>query len=538
LSVSPHRPNVPEAEGNHPAPLILLPNHPQAAPSTAPSAAPGYESDPLWITDELLFNYQRCRRRSYLDAYGDKQHCASPSDYLMKLRQDSLAHQMEIFAESPAHRPEYPRQDWAAGARATLELMAQGADRIVKGVLHVPLSQGVHLVSCPDLLIRQPGYSLFGDWVYVPMDIRLGKRPKVDYQVAAAFHAYVLAEVQGAWAETSWLMLRQRGAYAVNLVDMLPRMQDILQDCIDTLRRDEAPEVFIAHNRCDLCQWLGHCYGIAQAEQHLSLLPGVTPSRYAHLKELGLLTLEDLAQANPKQLESLPGFGWQVTHRLIRQAQATLNNQALPDILVADLPDEPLLAVEELPTAPIELYFDIEAAPEQNLVYLHGVLVVDRQSQTEAFYPLLAETQAAEQLIWEQLLELMWQYPTAPIFHFCPYEVQTMKRLAEQYNTDYSLVEPLLDRFVDLHERVTRVAILPVESYALKPIARWIGFDWRNPEANGAQSICWYAQWVGTGDRSYLEAILHYNEDDCRATYWVKNWLVEFCQGGEDGTEK
>ncbi|PSB18920.1 recombinase B [filamentous cyanobacterium CCP2] len=504
--------------------------------SSAPSPSEGQDPADLWITDDLLFNYQRCRRRSYLDAYGDKQHCASPSDYLVKLRQDSLAHQMKVFSESPAHRPEYPRADWVAGARATQELMEQGVDRIVKGVLHVQLENGIHLVSCPDLLIKQPGYSLFGDWLYTPMDIRLGKRPKIDYQVAAAFHAYVLADVQGAWSETSWLILRQRGAYAVNLVDMLPRMQDILQDCIDTLRQDEAPEVFIAHNRCDLCQWLGHCYGIAQAEQHLSLLPGVTPSRYTYLKELGLLTLEDLANANPKLLESLPGFGWQVTHRLIRQAQATLHNQALPDIifsdqLFSDRSLEPLLSTEELPTAPVELYFDIEAAPEQNLVYLHGVLVVDRQANTETFHPLLAETQAEEQMIWEQLLELLWQYPTAPIFHFCPYEVQTVKRLAEQYNTSLHLVEPLLDRFVDVHERVTRVAILPVESYALKPIARWVGFDWRNPEANGAQSICWYAQWVGTGDRSHLEAILHYNEDDCRATYWVKNWLTKFCQG-------
>jgi uncharacterized protein len=410
--------------------------------------------------------------------------------------------------------------------------MEQGVDRIVKGVLHVQLENGTHLVSCPDLLIKQPGYSLFGDWTYAPMDIRLGKRPKVDYQVAAAFHAYVLAVVQGAWSETSWLMLRQRGAYAVNLVDMLPRMQEVLQGCIDTLKQQEAPEVFIAHNRCDLCQWLGHCYSIAEAERHLSLLPGVTPSRYTYLKELGLLTLEALASANPKTLESLPGFGWQVTHRLIRQAQAALHNRAFPDVTCSE-DVFPLLSVDELPTAPIELYFDIEAAPDQNLVYLHGVLVVDRQTNTETFHALLAETQPEEAVIWQQLLDLLWQYPTAPIFHFCPYEVQTVKRLAEQYDTPSHWVEPLLDRFVDVHERVTRVAILPVESYALKPIARWIGFDWRNPEANGAQSICWYAQWIGTGDRSYLEDILDYNEDDCRATYWVKNWLVEFCQGTE-----
>jgi predicted RecB family nuclease len=531
LSVSPHRPNLAEAEDNQPASLVLLPGN---ARLWFPTVA-DVEPEDLWITDTILFNYQRCRRRAYLDVFGDRQQCDSPNDYLLKLRQDSLAHQSEILGDEPAQRPIYPKQDWLAGAAATLELMQQGVERIAQGVLHVRLENGIQLVSCPDLLIKQPGQSLFGDWAYTPMDIRLGKRPKIDYQIAAAFHAYVLTCVQGAWPETSWLMLRQRGAYAVNLADMLPRMQEILQDCVETLLHKQEPELFIAHNRCDLCQWFSHCYDLAQTDRHLSLLPGVTPSRYALLKNLGLLTLEDLASCNPKLLEPLPGFGAQVAHRLIRQSQATLYQLALPDTAPSRHPSYPLLTTAELPTAPIELYFDIESAPEQNLIYLHGVLVVDRSANTETFHPLLAESPAEEPLIWQQLLELIWRYPTAPIFHFCPYEVQTVKRLAEQYGTPSALIEPLIDRFVDIHERVTRVAILPVESYALKPIARWVGFDWRDRDANGAQSICWYAQWTTTGDRQHLDAILRYNEDDCRATYWVKNWLVQFCQLPDSG---
>lgn len=528
MSTNPHRPNVTEAEGIYQASLVLVPADPYPIPPVLPEVDP----EGLWITDTLLFNYQRCRRRAYLEVYGDNNHCDSPSDYLLKLRQDSLAHQLEILGNEPAFKPDYPRQDWLAGAAATLDLMQQGVDRIIQGVLVTSLENGINLVSCPNLLIKQPGQSIWGDWQYVPMDIRLGKRPKVDYQIAAAFHAYVLAAVQGTWSET-WLILKQRGAYNVNLTEMLPRMQEILQECIDTFQRQEEPEVFIAHNRCDLCQWLSHCYGIAQSQQHLSLLPGVTPSRYALLKELGLVTLEDLASANPKLIELLPGFGTQVAHRLIRQAKAVLHNQALPDLVPPHSLSYPLLSTHELPTASVELYFDIEAAPEQNLVYLHGILVVDRLNQTETFHALLAETQADEPQVWEQFLELVWRYPTAPIFHFCPYEVQTVKRLAEQYNTPSHYIAPLLPRFVDLHERVTRVAILPIESYALKPIARWVGFDWRDPDANGAQSICWYAQWRETGDRTHLDAILRYNEDDCRATYWVKNWLVEFCQGNQ-----
>jgi predicted RecB family nuclease len=523
LSVNPYRPNFTGAEGEHPAPPILLPNHQRLQP-VQPVASPGE----VWLTDELLFNYQRCHRRAFLDLYGDLSQRDPPSDYLLKLRQDSIRHQLNILGDQPAAAPTYAREDWTTGAAATLNLMQQGADRITKPVLISEIEDGVKLVSTPSLLVKQPGHSYFGDWVYEPVDIKLGKRPKLDYQTIAAYHAYVLAEVQGAWSETSWLMLRQRGAYAVDLVELLPRMQEMLDRCIQMLTEQAEPEVFIAHNRCDLCHWASHCYNIARSSQHLSLLPGVTPNRYVQLQALQLTTLEALAIAPVKRLEPLPGFGAQVAHRLVQQAQATLQNRAL-----ASSPTNGsalLLTHTELPTAPVELYFDIEAAPDHNLVYLHGVLVVDRQAQTQTFHALLAENQDEEGVIWEQLLELVWRYPTAPVFHFCPYEVQTVRRLAGEYNTPDSLIEPLVERFVDLHERVTRVAILPVESYALKPIARWIGFNWRNPDANGAQSIYWYAQWQATGDRSYLDAILQYNEDDCRATHRVKDWLVEFTQ--------
>jgi predicted RecB family nuclease len=492
----------------------------------------------MWLTDELLLNYQRCRRRAFLDVFGDKSQRNPPGDYLLKLRQDSFIHQQTVLGDQPTSRPEYARRDWVAGAKATLELMQQGVERIAQGVLYIELENGVHLVSSPDLLAKQPGESAFGDWHYVPTEIKLGKRPKLDYQTIAAFHAYVLSENQGVLSDTSWLLLRQRGAYAVDLEEMLPRMQVILQDCMQMLLDQEEPEVFIAHNRCDLCPWLSHCYEIAQTQQHLSLLPGVTPTRYVQLQALQLTTAEALAIAVPKQLEILPGFGNIVADRLVRQAQASLQNRAIPvprfvvngRTLTAEIPSVSLLTVEELPTAPIELYFDIEAAPDHNLVYLHGVLVANRQTGDTIFHALLADRLEDEAVIWQQLLDLVWQYPDAPIFHFCPYEVQTVQRLAKYYNTPDELVQPLLSRFVDLHERVTRVATLPVESYALKPIARWLGFNWRDAQANGAQSIYWYAQWLETGDRAFLNAILRYNEDDCRATHQVKDWLVEFAQ--------
>jgi len=474
----------------------------------------------MLLTAQLLLNYQRCARRAFLDVYGDPGQQEPPSDFLLKLIQDSHHHQQAVLADQTWTRPRYPEGDWAAAAEATLALMAAGAEQIYQGVLVSEDPSGLTLMSSPTLLTKQPGRSKWGDWLYVPTDIKLSKRPKLEYQIVVAFHVQVLATVQEAWPEVAWLYLRRKGSYAVDLWHALPQMQASLTSLRQMLLDQQEPEVFIARNRCSLCSWFEHCHDVAQSQRHLSLLPGVTPTRYLTLQQLELTTVKSLAIAEPARLEPLPGFGAEVATKLVRQAQAILTNQALP---LFDPGVGP-----QLPTATVELYFDIEAEPELNLAYLHGVLVVDREAKTQTFHGLLAENPDAEGQAWQQFLELVHAYPTAPIFHFCAYEVQTVERLAKRYPTPSAQIKPLLKRFIDLHEWVVQTVTLPVESYTLKLIARWVGFQWRDSKANGAQAIYWYNQWLQTGDRAFLETILRYNEDDCWATYRLKDWLVEF----------
>jgi predicted RecB family nuclease len=492
----------------------------------------------MLITDTQLLFYQRCPRRAFLDYYGDFHQKQPPSDFLLKLTQDSLAHQRSLLAQMTYHQPQYPHRDWEAGMEATLELMKQGVERICQGVLlwqppDLQQEELTHqlgeitLLSCPDLLVKQPGHSQFGDWMYMPVEIKLGKRPKLDYQIAAAFHADVLGAIQGEIPPKAELILREKGSYAVNLKQRLPQMQDVLQEYVEMLAHQEEPEIFMARQKCSLCSWYDSCYAIAQSQNHLSLLPGVTPSRYTRLQTLNLTTVEALAQTPSQQLESYPEFGSEAAQQLIQQAQVSWKNQPMLRPGVSESRFN--LSGLDLPeNAPVELYFDIEAQPDLNLDYLHGVLVVDYRNQTETFYPLLAENKGEEEQIWQQFLDLVWSYPIAPIYHFCDYEAKTVQRLAQLYQTPTYLWQPLLKRFVDIHYQVTQTVFLPVESYALKSIARWLGFQWRDPEANGAQSVCWYEQWLKSGDRSRLEAIIQYNEDDCRATYHVKDWLTQF----------
>jgi predicted RecB family nuclease len=543
----------------------------------------------MLLTAELLLYYQRCARRAFLDVYGDSQEKEPQSDFLLKLHQDSRAHRESVLARQPYHQPDYNRGNWMAGMQATADLMQQGVDCISQGVLISEWTEGVTLLSFPDLLIKQPGQSNFGDWIYVPQNIRLGKRSKLEYQISGAFDAQVLANTQGVWPPTVWLLLRKRPPYPVSLDQRVPQMHQMLEHCISMLRDRRPPELFISRQRCSLCPWYSSCYAIAQKQRHLSLLPGITPIRYEQLQAIGITTLEALIQLRPAQLTPL--FGPEMAEQLMTQARSTFDDHAIfrdiqgskPKLknFVArekmevlnqtktwirdsqfqsnlvkleretvetydDLPLDSALVISQLNRtaqlpkfqAPIEIHFDLEAEPDLDIDFMFGLLIVDRLAQTEQFYPFVAEKPEDEIEIWQQFLDLVWMYPDAPIFHFCDYEVKTTSKLAKRYQTPRKLWQPLMSRFVDVHWWITQTAILPVESYALKPIARWLGFQWRDASANGAQCICWYNQWLETGDRTYLDAIVQYNEDDCRATYQVKEWLVNFWLTAESGPTK
>ncbi|MFB2892853.1 TM0106 family RecB-like putative nuclease [Aerosakkonemataceae cyanobacterium BLCC-F50] len=479
----------------------------------------------MLLTAELLLQYQRCHRRAFLDLYGNKQEQDPPNDFQLKLQRDRRTHQKTVLSEQTYHKPEYPDKDWQAGAQATLSLMRQGVERIYRGILITEVNENpllsyhssvpITLLSFPDLLVKQPGNSIFGNWCYIPVQIELGKRPKQEYKIGVAFHAHVLTAVQGVKPPAAWLILRERQPYLVHWENWLPPMQKIIQECNQTLQQSETPEVFISRQKCNLCHWYSSCYSVAKSQEHLSLLPGVTPSRYNYLQQLNIQTIESLANANFTDLE--PAFGKQITEQLLRQAQAKLNNH-----IIFNYQDS-----INLPNSDIELYFDIESQPEADFAYLLGVLVVDTKAQTKNFYPLLAEDFPEEEATWQQFLTLVWDYPQAPIFHFCDYEVSMVKELARRYKTPNHLWQPLLNRLVDVHEKVTQAVTLPIESYSLKAIARWLGFNWRNPSASGSQAICWYDEWLKTGDRTFLEKIVTYNEDDCLATYLVKDWLTK-----------
>ena len=123
-------------------------------------------------------------------------------------------------------------------------------------------------------------------------------------------------------------------------------------------------------------------------------------------------------------------------------------------------------------------------------------------------------------------LEAVGEYA---VYVYSHHEQTTLRRLAERYGGSAAL-DRFRDRFVDLYEVAKRSVVFPTPRYGLKALAEFVGFQWRDEDPGGAQSMAWWAEYQkdpATNQR-LLDRILRYNEDDVRATFALRDWLERF----------
>jgi predicted RecB family nuclease len=76
----------------------------------------------------------------------------------------------------------------------------------------------------------------------------------------------------------------------------------------------------------------------------------------------------------------------------------------------------------------------------------------------------------------------------------------------------------------DLHA-IAKALIQTDGPLGLKALARTAGFTWRDENPSGEASMAWYEEASTPGGDGARRRILEYNEDDCRATRALREWI-------------
>ena len=479
------------------------------------------------ITASQLYSHLTCPHRVAMDAFEDPARRDPVSPFVELLWERGSVYEKEVI--SGLGLPFLDLSDLKGDAKeaATREAIARGEALIYNGRLTIDELRGE-----PDLLRRE------GEG-YAAIDIKSGAgeeggdedagedgKPKKTYGVQIALYTDLLERlgVSAGRYGYIWDVHGDELRYDLDapLGPRTPSIGEIYQqarlEVAGTLDRSRTTRP-AASSKCKPCVWRSTCLAEIKASNDLTLLPwlgrAIRDALVDQFPTVANLAAADVSRYIHKGKTDFKGVGADRLRKFQRRAQLAMDPDPKPYLT------HPVV----WPTAPVELFFDIETDPMRDLVYLHGFVIRENgDSSTERFIGIFAEapTAEAEKKAFAEAMAVFRQFPTAVVIHYSPYERTNFRKLQQRYPDVASAeeIEALYapEKAFDLYERVARPGSeWPTMDFSVKSLAKFCGFKWRDMDPSGASSIEWFDRWAKTDDPALKQRLLDYNEDDCVA---------------------
>lgn len=494
----------------------------------------------MHITASKLYNYYQCEHRIWRDIYGPKdEKIKETNPFVQMLWDKGVLHEEKVIADLGKFL-DLRDGDIVERIQKTTEAMKRGEPLIYQGVI-----ESGDLLGIPDLLQSN------GDGTYLPVDIKSGMgvegvddafdnedKYKKHYAIQLGLYSEVLIN-NGFAKDHKGMIIDINSEKVMYDLDqqMGPRTPstywqfylDIKSKALSLLK-NEVQNKPAYSGKCKLCPWYNSCKKwIKETCDPTNLFYLGRSMRDVLSKDLEiddykeLIDIDIFSILEKKKHEKgfLAGIGESRLEQYSKRARI-LNGDGKPVIYSSPV----------FPKTSYELFFDIEDDPTQAFIYLHGVY--ERKDGVEKFIPFVAREKSdeAEKEAWQNFWDYIRSLPKDDftVYYYSHHEKTTYNKMRDKY-PDVVSQEELewffsKERAIDLYlDVILKNTDWPLMSYSLKEIAQYIGFKWRDESPSGALSIEWFNKYLETKNEKDMERILLYNEDDCKATMVIKDFL-------------
>lgn len=466
-------------------------------------------------TAQDYYRYLQCPHWPYWERFGDPSDRRPLTITEERRLQDGLAHERDIIGRWLGEVEEVKAISSKEGAEETRALMAKGVPFIYQGWL-----VDADCVGKPDVLEKVSGKSAFGNWMYIPVDIKRGHDWKKEYKAQLTFYATLLEKIQGTFPARADIINADGERLSFAPEEFLSEFNEITE-AIERIRGGALPDPVYRKTCVDTSPWGEACFRLAKDRNDIALLFNVDVRKLKQLRELGIRTVDDAATLHVSELSGrAPGLTDRALEAVRRQAQS------LRDVSV--IVREPFTHK----TTGLEIHFDIESFPEDDVDYLYGFWIIDPLTREGMYKAFVARTPEDEESMWRAFIAWIETLPAEyTVYHYATYELSRLTQLAKRYGSEANpWLERFRERMVDVKELTRETVVFPLYFYSLKKIGKFLGYEWTGEVADGGMSVTAYESWLQTKDESILNSIITYNEHDVRATAHLLAWLTTYAQ--------
>lgn len=423
---------------------------------------------------------------------------------------------------------------------STTQAMRDGVDVIAQARL-----EGEQLAGYADILRRVENPSALGEWSYEAHDTKLARETKGGTILQLSAYSDMLAGMQGVAPESFHVVTPVRtesyrvADYAAYYRMVRRSIATELDKGHDQLMAGYYPEPVEA---CEVCAWAGRCEARRRQDDHLSYIAGSGRSHRVELTAQGFPTLTAAAQM-PAPVTFKPARGSRETYdRLGNQARVQYQQRIENRPIFERLPIQDGEGLYRLPApSPGDIFLDLEGARfarDGGREYLFGVWMAggSEDPPLRTYRAWWAVDDAQERAAFDEVIDLIMQAwgddQGMHVYHFNHYEPTAFKKLMGRYVTRGEQLDRLLraERFVDLYPISRQAVRAGVESYSIKKLEQYSGYTRRVELKNVHEPLLAVEQALDADSPGAItpeirDVVQGYNEDDCRSTEALRDWL-------------
>ena len=436
-----------------------------------------------------LANHLGCRHLTILDLAAAKGEVRPPrwrDPALEILQQRGFEHEEQYLAHLRSRgltAVPGAGTDGRAGVDATDAAMRRGADVIVQATL-----SHRNWYGRADILRRVSVPSALGGWSYEVVDTKLARETRAGTILQLCLYSELVCAIQRRLPEHMHVVtpgpdfkpesyrVHEYLAYYRLVRDRLAGVVASAPGAPPATYPDPVPQ-------CDICRWWSSCDRRRRADDHLSLVAGISTQQRGELNDRNVATLTGLAGL-PLPLDPRPRRGSVEGYQRVReQARVQLEAKRRQTPYYELLPRQPELGLARLPAPSAgDIFFDIEGdrfVGTDGLEYLLGWVVRDAAGHLDYHTRRAldgAQERAAFEAFVDEVLERWERHPDLHIYHFAPYEPGAVKRLMGRYATREDEVDRMLRAglFVDLYAVARQSLRAGVERYSIKDLEQFL----------------------------------------------------------------
>jgi predicted RecB family nuclease len=288
----------------------------------------------------------------------------------------------------------------------------------------------------------------------------------------------------------------------------------------------------VGWTKCGGCGFNNGCWTRAEKNADVALVYGVDQNLARTLHRDGIGSRQDLlAKFDVLSLSEFKRPYGKREQRVGRAAEIILQFAE-----AMERNEERVLATPPIPPLPNYLMFDLEGMPphldELDKIYLWGMQVFGAKP-SEFMAAVSGFGPNGDREGWLEFLakarRVFETYGDIPFVHWAPYEKTYVTRYIDRYGDVDGIAARVKANLLDLLTVTRDSIILPVPSFSLKVIERYVGFRRTQDEYGGGWAMAKFIEATESSDeverQEVMGEILAYNREDLQATWAVFQWL-------------